>query len=89
MVITSVHLPSVGEEGYALEISIYRFSVKVTCLISAIAAKDGQLGDFVTGRLLSPVNSDVVKLPIPQIRMIDFVTLVWTRDDATVCELLK
>jgi hypothetical protein len=46
MVITSVHLPSVGEEGYALEISIYRFSVKVTCLISAIAAKKGQLGDL-------------------------------------------
>lgn len=65
MVMISVHLPSVGEEGYTLEISIYRFSFNVTCLISAIAAKNGQLGDFVTGRLLLPVNSEVVKLPIP------------------------
>jgi hypothetical protein len=68
MVMISVHLPSVGEEGYALKISIYRFSQGDLSYLGHCqnSAKNGHLGDFVTGKLLLPVNSEVVKLLIPQ-----------------------
>lgn len=67
MVMISVHYQLLERRVIALEISIYRLSFKVTCLISAIVVENEQLGDFVTGRHLLPVTSKVVKLPIPQI----------------------